>query len=227
MEWLVSQGARVFVPLGHSPDVDLIAEVNGHTLRVEVKTSGVQNERGRWAIHLATNGGNQSWTGQVKRFEPDRCDHLFVHVGDGRRWFIPARELGSRVGLALGGPKWSEFEIEPGKPLPGAQGTPSRINTSGGSAGAGEPGQTVNLVPRAEWVRFPPPPSSTAAKRSRAPGTIGRTRISANHQLTIPRGPFEAAGLKVGDGFRVEAIGQGMVELTRVTECNPADHLKS
>jgi hypothetical protein len=26
MEWLVSQGARVYIPLFHSPDVDLVAE---------------------------------------------------------------------------------------------------------------------------------------------------------------------------------------------------------
>jgi hypothetical protein len=39
IEWLTRQGATVSVPMGHSPDYDLIAEVEGRLLRVQVKTS--------------------------------------------------------------------------------------------------------------------------------------------------------------------------------------------
>jgi Holliday junction resolvase-like predicted endonuclease len=66
MEWLASKGAHIYVPIGHSPDVDLIAEVGDRLLRVEVKTSNCRNERGSWNISIATHGGNQSWTGLVK-----------------------------------------------------------------------------------------------------------------------------------------------------------------
>ena len=66
---------------------------------------------------LATRGGNQSWNGVSKLFCPPRCDYLFVHVGDGRRWFIPssAVEGGSRI--LLGGPKYAAYEVEPDVPL--------------------------------------------------------------------------------------------------------------
>jgi hypothetical protein len=43
---------------------------------------------------------------------------VFVHVGDGRRWYIPASSLGGGSGLVLGGPKYAEFEVETGDPLP-------------------------------------------------------------------------------------------------------------
>ena len=43
---------------------------------------------------------------------------LFVHVGDGRRWFIPAAAVEGRTAVNLGGPKYAEFEVEPGRPLP-------------------------------------------------------------------------------------------------------------
>ena len=66
------------------------------------------------ALH---RGGNQSWNGVVKRLDATRCDYLFVHVGDGRRWFIPARALGGGSAIALGGPKYAEFEVERGTPL--------------------------------------------------------------------------------------------------------------
>jgi Holliday junction resolvase-like predicted endonuclease len=39
MEWLASQGACIYTPQGHSPDIDLIAELDGTLLRIEVKTS--------------------------------------------------------------------------------------------------------------------------------------------------------------------------------------------
>ncbi len=86
MEWLASKGALVWVPLGHSPDVDLIAELDGRLLRVQVKTSTFRKKtpRGheRWGVAVATSGGNQSWTGHSKTFDPAKVDYLF---GAGRR----------------------------------------------------------------------------------------------------------------------------------------------
>jgi hypothetical protein len=116
MQWLVSAGACVFTPLLHSPDYDLIADFDGRLVRVQVKTSG-QFVKNRWDVSVCTRGGNQSWSGMVKRFHPSRCDYLFAHVGDGRRWYIPAAELDGSTRIVLGGPKYSQFEIEPGQPL--------------------------------------------------------------------------------------------------------------
>ena len=49
-------------------------------------------------------------------------------------------------------------------------------------------------------------------------GAAARTRISKNHQVTIPLSQFEAAELQAGDRFRVMATGPGRIELTRVDE---------
>ena len=54
----------------------------------------------------------------VKRLDATRCDQLFVHVGDGRRWFIPASTLGGGSAIVVGGPKYAEYEVEAGEPLP-------------------------------------------------------------------------------------------------------------
>jgi hypothetical protein len=117
MYWLASKGLPVYVPIGHSPDCDLVTELMGRLARVQVKTC-VYRRNGRWCVTLATRGGNQSWSGEVKRLDASRCDYLFVHAGDGRRWFIPANFLEASTGLALGGPKYGQFEIERGEPLP-------------------------------------------------------------------------------------------------------------
>jgi hypothetical protein len=116
IEWLFSAGADVFVPLFTNPDVDLIGDFGDRVERVQVKTSSYRRDN-RWEVMLATRGGNQSWSGRVKALDPTRCDSLFVHVGDGRRWYIPAGALGGCTHIVLGGPKYSGYEVHGGPPL--------------------------------------------------------------------------------------------------------------
>jgi hypothetical protein len=66
---------------------------------------------------VCTRGGNQSWNKIVKRFGPERCDCLFVLVADGRRWFIPAAEVGGTTAINLGGPHYAAYEIDRGRPF--------------------------------------------------------------------------------------------------------------
>jgi hypothetical protein len=114
--WLLGTGANVAYPFGHSPDWDLVAELDGRLQRIQVKTTTVFRNA-RWEVTICTRGGNQSWNGLVKTLDSTRCDYLFVLVGDGRQWFIPAARLGGGSGLLLGGPKYAAFEVEPGPPL--------------------------------------------------------------------------------------------------------------
>jgi Holliday junction resolvase-like predicted endonuclease len=116
MEWLGSKGYGVWLPVGHSPDCDLIADDGDELLRVQVKTS-THYRKCRWDVTLCTRGGNQSWNGVAKLFSSTRCDRLFVLVADGRRWFVPATAVDATTKVALGGPKYAEFEVEAGRPL--------------------------------------------------------------------------------------------------------------
>ena len=128
--WLIEQGAKVSIPFGHSPDYDFVADLDGRLLRVQVKT-GTFSRHGRWEVNLATYGGDQTWTGLVKRLDASRCDYLFVLVGDGRRWFIPSQVLGGGRRIRLGGPKYADFEVARGERIAGrtAGGTASTIDS--------------------------------------------------------------------------------------------------
>jgi hypothetical protein len=117
MEWFESKGAGIYFPIGHSPHSDFIAEFDDDLARVQVKTC-IAFRLQRWQVTICTRGGNQSWSGLVKHFDPARCDYLFVVVGDGRRWCIPSKAIACGRGIALGGPKYREFEVESGRPLP-------------------------------------------------------------------------------------------------------------
>ena len=115
--WFAEHGAWVFLPMFNHPDYDLIADFGDRVERVQVKTS-ICRERNRFVVQLSTRGGNQSWNGTIKYLDATRCDSVFVHVGDGRRWYIPARALGGDSVIRLGGPKYAKFEVDPGAPLP-------------------------------------------------------------------------------------------------------------
>lgn len=244
MEWLASKGALVWVPLGHSRDVDLIAEFNDQMLRVQVKTTTQRatTPRGhrRWRAMIATNGGNQSWSGSTKTFDPTRVDLLFVLVGDGRRWLIPASAIESQRQIVLGGSKFAEFEIERGTAIDQLiylQAEPSLESPpqAGGAPESGEPGRPVKSVALLEWVRIPPPPSTPrppgdpkseaeilAGTEVDAPLRFQRTQISSKHQITIPSVPFRRAGLQPGDRLHGHADGNGRVIFERVeTAGNP------
>jgi hypothetical protein len=213
--WLTSIGAVVSAPLFHSPDYDLIAQLGGRLLRVQVKTCTYRPGE-HFRVMIATNGGNQSWNGVTKYFDPSRCDALFVLVADGRRWFIPSSAVEGRRSISLGGWKYSDFEVDregtPAFPIR----APLDLERARGSAEVGESGSAVNRVPSAEGVRFPPPPSF--ASKHQTPTRVrsrGQTRISSQHQVTIPLGPFRFAGLNAGDVLYVEAEHDGRVVFSR------------
>jgi hypothetical protein len=118
MYWLAWRGANVALPVGNNRHWDLVAELDNRVLRVQVKT-GRCHRQGRWEVRVSTSGGNQSWNRVVKLLDPSRFDYLFVLVGDGRRWFIPSERVEGGAALRLGGPKYAEFEVERGDPIPG------------------------------------------------------------------------------------------------------------
>ena len=94
IEWFSRLGGTVFIPFRHSPDVDLVVQLEERLLRIQVKTSTqfakTPDGHTRRVVSLKTCGGNQSWTGVAKEMDPARLDFLFVLSGDGRRWLIPS-----------------------------------------------------------------------------------------------------------------------------------------
>jgi hypothetical protein len=219
MEWLGSHGATIWVPFNHSPHVDLMAEWDDRLIRVQVKTSTfrgvVKAGEERWRISIATNGGNRSWTGLAKKFDPTRVDYLFVLVGDGRRWFIPAPFVEAARSVALGGMKYSEFEIERGTPFEAliyGNAVANRIAGASPLPGECQSGQmdlTVNQAAMPTQVRILPPPSLTSR-------TSRQVLLRPKRQATFPKAPCEEAGILPGDRLRVSADGPGRIVFEKI-----------
>ena len=215
IQWLTSIGAIVSFPLFHSPDYDVIADLGGAPMRVQVKTSSHRvTSTGHYAVQLATAGGNQSWTGLVKKFDPTRFEFLFVIVGDGRSWFIPSREIEGRRSIRLGGLKYSEFAVDVSRVALTETRGPSLESTSEpGEYPSGQRGGAVNAMALPSQVRILPPPSEAADRPA-----VGRTRMSASHQVTVPLAVAAESDIAPGDRFRVESDGTGRFVMTRIDE---------
>jgi hypothetical protein len=138
--------------------------------------------------------GPSSWNGVAKRFDPARVDYLFVLVGNGRRWFIPADVVEGSRGLVVGGPKYSEFEIERGTPFEHLVYRDAAANRIAGASPfqgecqSGQMDQTVNLTAMPTQVRILPPPSSS-------PPASRQVLLRPKRQATFPKAPCEEAAL--------------------------------
>ena len=227
IEWLTSVGATVFVPIGHSTDVDLIAEAHGRLLRVQVKTSTqrVWGRDGHWRrpVSIVTRGGNRSWNGAVKSIDPALVDHLFAHTTDGRRWFIPTTVLDASTSVTLGGPKYSQFEIEPGRPI-GEMVHGGGLSIESPPPGEYPSGQRMAPVKRPaqpSQVRILPPPFRSrsgfqATRYERSRGRSGQCLVNQKRRVTLPQRACIEAGLQDGDRLLVRSDGDGRIVLERI-----------
>ncbi len=230
IEWFTRLGATVWTPFGHSPDADLIAELEAHLLRIQVKTSTCHLEASdgnrRWDVHLATNGGNQSWNGIAKVFDPSRFDFLFALVADGRRWVIPADVIEGTRGITLGGEKYSDFEVDPDTPIEAliyGGGPPLESSaTAAGEYASGQRTGSVKAWTMSSQVRILPPPlphresGFKRTKYERKRGRSGQTTINEKRKVTLPQRAVLEAGLDVGDRLRVRSHGCGRIVLERI-----------
>jgi PD-(D/E)XK endonuclease len=233
IEWLTRQGATVLIPFGHSPDYDLVAEIGGELVRVQVKTSTrfetTTKGQERWSVAVRTNGGNQSWTGVAKLFDTERVDALFVLVGDGRRWFIPASNVEGSHSLRLGGLKYSECEIDPGAPIGelvyGGDQSTLESDERPGEYPSGQRTHAVNVPASAFAGSNPASPidrngrpdqTGDTTRFERSLGRSGQALVRPKRQTTIPKQAFLDARLRIGDRMRVSSDGDGRVVFERI-----------
>jgi PD-(D/E)XK endonuclease len=229
IEWFSRLPATIFIPFGHSPDVDLVVELEGRLLRVQVKTSAQFTETPdghlRRVVSLRTCGGNQSWTGVTKEIDPARVDLLFVLTGDGRRWVIPSDCLEARNSISLGGAKYAEHEIDPAPRIDQlVHGDPPRLNSirALGEYPRGQRTAAVNGPAMPSQVRLLPPPfprresGFKRTKHERRLGRSGQTTINEKRKVTIPQQAVLEAGLAIGDRLRVRSHGYGRIVLERI-----------
>ena len=228
VEWFASKGATVLIPFGHSPHFDLVAEIDGRLLRIQVKTSTQETRtpdgHPRIAVAVRTCGGNQSWNGVAKRLDPSRFDFLFVLTGRGRRWLIPSGALDAGNTLSLGGPKYAEYEIEACQPIRDIVYSKQARLESDSGRGEYPRGQRMAAVNRpAQSFAGSTPASPISSSQPLKPtnyerklGQSGQAVINQKRRITIPQRAFFEAGFENGSRARVRSDGPGRIVLEQI-----------
>lgn len=227
IEWLTSKGAAVLIPFGHSPHFDLVAEIDRQLVRIQVKSSTQETQtpegHPRLTVAVRTCGGNQSWNRVAKVLDPSKFDYLFVLTGQGRRWLIPAGALDGRSAITLGGPKYAECEIEPGRPIVGmVYGDETHLESvhGPGEYPRGQRMAAVNRPAQSFAGSTPASPISTVAptptRYERKLGQSGQAVINQKRRITIPQRAFFEAGLANGGKVRVRSDGPGRLVIEQI-----------
>lgn len=94
---LTELGYNISIPITDSQDYDLIADLAGVLLKVQVKTTSYKDKKSEYyMVALRTKTYNK-----LKSFTDSDCDLLFVLTESGQMYLIPKNEINVRNGLTL------------------------------------------------------------------------------------------------------------------------------
>ena len=105
---LTKAGYTVSIPICDSAKYDLIVELGGVMLRVQVKTSRYRIKSGNYEFNLATSFSNTARTTRVNR-EKEDYDALFCAGCSGDFWFVPEASISSKKSVVMG-TKYTAFK---------------------------------------------------------------------------------------------------------------------
>lgn len=110
IEYFTSQGITVALPLNDTQKYDLIADFNGKLQRVSVKTSRNSRSEGKtYEVMLKNSGG--TGRGQVRLFDKNAVDYLFVYTAANDIYLIPSKEIEATNSIVVGN-KYSEYKVQ-------------------------------------------------------------------------------------------------------------------
>lgn len=100
----------VFIPLSEYTDYDLVVDMGG-LKKVQVRTSRFKNEQGRYAVNMKVCGGNAK-ANKIHKVGSDMVyDYLFVHLDDGRNYFIPKDVIANVRSQIVMGKKYEKYRV--------------------------------------------------------------------------------------------------------------------
>lgn len=97
-------------PLADSQRYDLIVDRDGVLSRVECKTTSHKPRGNVYVVTLATSGGNQSGTGEIKSISTADSEYVFILCSNGTQYLIPTVLLHGRAKMSLG-VEWNDYII--------------------------------------------------------------------------------------------------------------------
>ena len=100
INFFISNGYEVCLPIGDKRDYDLVVEKNGVLSKVQVKYAGLYTASGTCKVGLRITGGNQSFN-YAKKYKVDAFDFLFVYTAKGEKYLLPWDKITFRNELSI------------------------------------------------------------------------------------------------------------------------------
>ena len=111
VQYYLSTGYEVCLPIGDKRDYDLIVEKNNVLQKIQVKYAGLYpSKRSTCRVGLRITGGNQSFH-YAKSYTDNAFDTLFVYTARGQRFVLPWADVTARNELYIEHPKYSQYLI--------------------------------------------------------------------------------------------------------------------
>jgi hypothetical protein len=110
IQYYISEGYEVCLPIGDKRAYDLIIEKDGLLARVQVKFAGLYKDKQKCLVGLRITGGNQSYH-YAKKYSNSDFDILFVYTESGKRFSIPWSEVTARSEITIEHPKYQKHAV--------------------------------------------------------------------------------------------------------------------
>lgn len=111
INYFLSSGYEVCLPIGDKRDFDLVTEKGGNLSRIQVKYGGLYNGRKNCIVALRVMGGNQSFR-YTKKYPADAFEYLFVYTAKGEEYLLPWNsDIIGKSTLSIEAPKYTTFKL--------------------------------------------------------------------------------------------------------------------
>lgn len=110
ISYFMKEEIPVFVPLVDYPDYDLVVDIDG-LRKVQVRTSGCINGKGKYAVNMRVFGGNTTGSKMHKSGTEMVYDYLFVYLMNGDRYLIPKADISSITNQLVITDKHNKYKV--------------------------------------------------------------------------------------------------------------------
>ena len=110
IEYFTSHSIPVAIPLNDTQKYDLIADFNGKLQRISVKTSRATENGKSFSVQLINTGGS-SGNNNIRPFDNESCDYLFIYTINEEYYLIPSKEVTAINSINVG-PKYYDYLVE-------------------------------------------------------------------------------------------------------------------
>lgn len=109
--YFAMQGHTVLFPLSDSEDYDLVVDISGDLLKIQVRTTQNKSKYGIFEANLKVCGGNTKRNYVHKTGNMLSYDLLFVLTSDGDQYLLPKEEIKDLKSKVCLGEKYQHLKI--------------------------------------------------------------------------------------------------------------------